>query len=100
MAVAAFATTRCSAFFHSGSRMVRPVSRAGTHFARPLTGAIPQVEQMTQAREHVNGRVNADDLSLDTLLISKNPDLVLGHLNARRMGQESTDAVRRIGGNP
>lgn len=43
-------------------------------------------------------RANADDLSLDTLLIGKNPDLVLDHLDARRMGDESADAVRRIGG--
>lgn len=104
MAVAAFASTRCSSFLHGGSRLVRSVSRAGTHVAGPY--ATPQIEQVAKAHDkdsggrvhNDNGRVDADDISLDTSLISKSPELVLGHLQARRMGQESTDAVHRIGG--
>lgn len=101
MAVAAFASTRCSSFLHGGSRLVRTVSRAGTHHSC----ATPQIEQLTKTDDKDNGRVHddnvrvdADDISLETSLISKSPELVLGHLQARRMGQESTDAVHRIGG--
>lgn len=57
-----------------------------------------QVEQSTNCRPDARGRGNADEASLDTLLISKDPELVLGHLQARRMGEDSVDAVYRIGG--
>lgn len=57
-----------------------------------------QVEQSTIGHADATGRGNADDVSLDAVLISKDPELVLGHLKARRMGEDSMDAVHRIGG--
>lgn len=96
MAVATFASTRCGSFLHSGSRFVRVGARAGQHFAALHSST--QVEQSTKGQEEANGRGNADDASLDTLLVSTQPQLVLDHFKARRMGEDSEEAVHRIGG--
>ncbi|CAM9112690.1 unnamed protein product [Choristocarpus tenellus] len=44
-----------------------------------------------------NGRANADDMSLDTNLISKDPELVLEHLRGRRVDEKTVHAVSKIG---
>lgn len=95
MAVAAFASMPCCSFLHGGSRIVRMSARAGRHFALHSSA---QIEQSTAGHQEVKSRANADDASLDAVLISSNPELVLDHLKARRMGEESLNAVGRIGG--
>ncbi|CAM9652685.1 unnamed protein product [Ectocarpus fasciculatus] len=91
MAVATFATTRCGSFLYGGSRFARTGAR---QFAALHSSA--QVEQSTRDHESLS-RGNADDASLDSLLISTNPDLVVDHMKARRMGEDSVKAVHRIG---
>lgn len=98
MAMAAFASTRCCSFLHGGTKAIRTGSRGCVHVAALHVGATPHVQRIPGTHDGANGRANADEISLDATLISKNPDLVLGHLQARRVGQESTDAVQRIGG--
>lgn len=99
VALAAFASTRCCSFPHGSSRLVRI---APSRSEPPLSSAIHTslTEQSAKANEDGLGRENADDISFDTTLISKDPNLVLGHLRARRMGEDSTQAVQRIGGTP
>lgn len=92
MAVATFATTRCGSFLYGGSRFARTGAK---QFAALHSSA--QVEQSTRDHESL-ARRNADDASLDSLLISTNPDLVVDHMKARRMGEDSVEAVHRIGG--
>lgn len=96
MAVATFASVRCVSFMHGGSRLVRTGAQAGRHLAALHSST--QVEQSTKNHTEGKGRGNADDASLDTLLISTRPELVVEHLKARRMGEESLGAVDRIGG--
>lgn len=96
MAVATFVSTRCVSFMHGGSRLVRTSAQAGRHLAALHSST--QVEQNTKSHAEGKGRGNADDVSLDTLLISTRPELVVEHLKARRMGEESMGAVDRIGG--
>ncbi|CAM9956667.1 unnamed protein product [Scytosiphon promiscuus] len=79
MAVATFATNRCGSFLYGSTRF----GRIGT--ARHI------------AARHSSMRGNADDASLDTLLISTSPELVVDHMKARRMGEDSVEAVHRIG---
>lgn len=69
---------------------------------RPLSSALhtSPAELSAKADGDGLGRTNADDISFDTTLISKDPNLVLGHLRARRMGEDSIQAVQRIGGTP
>lgn len=95
MAVATFASMPCCSFLHGGSRIVRMSARAGRHFALHSSS---QVEQSTTGQKGAKCRANADDASFDTSLISTDPGLVLDHLKARRMGEESLNAVARIGG--
>lgn len=75
--------------------------RTATVRSSPLLTSGPQTSQVgrsTRAQENNIARGNADDLSFNTTLISKSPDLVLSHLQARRMGEDSMQAVQRIGG--
>lgn len=92
MAVATFATTRCGSFLYGGSRFARTGAK---QFAALHSSA--QVERTTKDHESLS-RGNADGASLDSLLISTNPDLVVDHMKARRMGEDSVEAVHRIGG--
>lgn len=94
MAVATIATTRCSSFL-CGSRFYRTSARAGKQFAALHLSSTSHVEHNTHP---TTPRGNADDASLDTLLISNNPELVVDHMKARRMGEDSIEAVHRIGG--
>lgn len=98
MAVATFASTRCVSFMLGGSRLVRTGAQAGRHLAALHSST--QVEQSTKSHGEGKGRGNADHVSLDTLLISTRPELVVEHLKARRMGEESLGAVDKIGGKP
>lgn len=98
MAVATFASVRCVSFLHGGMRLVRTGPHAGRHLAALYSST--QVEQGTKIQGEGKGRGNADDASLDTLLISTRPELVVEHLKARRAGEESLGAVDRIGGKP
>ncbi|CBN73852.1 conserved unknown protein [Ectocarpus siliculosus] len=91
MAVATFATTRCGSFLYGGARFARTGAK---QFAALHSSA--QVEQTTKDHESLS-RSNADDASLDSVLISTNPDLVVDHMKARRMGEDSVEAVHRIG---
>ncbi|CAM9402283.1 unnamed protein product [Ectocarpus sp. 8 AP-2014] len=91
MAVATFATTRCGSFLYGGSRFARTGAK---QFAALHSSA--HVEQTTKDHESLS-RGNADDASLDSLLISTNPDLVVDHMKARRTGEDSVEAVHRIG---
>lgn len=93
MAVAAFVSNRCQSFIHSGHRFVGIGTRVAKHFAARHPS--PHVEQGTVNQSQ---RGNADDTSLDIVLISKDPQLVLNHLKARRMGEETLHAVHKIGG--
>eukprot|EP00904_Undaria_pinnatifida_P012681 jgi/Undpi1/8543/HiC_scaffold_25.g11008.m1 len=95
MAVATFASVRCVSFLHGGMRLVRTGPHAGRHLAALYSST--QVEQGTKIQGEGKGRGNADDASLDTLLISTRPELVVEHLKARRAGEESLGAVDRIG---
>lgn len=97
VALAAIASTRCCSFLHGGTRLARTAaSRSSALMASAPHSS--RVEEVTTAQQIQAERGNADDLSMDTLLISKNPDLVLSHLRARRMGEDSMLAVQRIGG--
>lgn len=96
MAIAAFVSNRCQSFLHNGQRFVRLGTRVAKHFAARQSS--PHVEQGTVNQSHAQQRGNADDTSLDITLISKDPQLVLNHLKARRMGEESLGAVHKIGG--
>lgn len=93
MALAAFVSNRCQSFIHNGHRFVRIGTRVAKHFAARQPS--PHVEQGTVNQIQ---RGNADGTSLDIVLISKDPQLVLNHLKARRMGEESLHAVHKIGG--
>lgn len=72
--------------------MSRTGARAGKQFAS-LHLSTTHVEPASST-----SRANADDASLDSLLISTNPELVIDHMKARRMGEETVEAVQRIGG--
>lgn len=95
MAVATIATTRCGSFLYGGSRSARAGARGGKQFAA-LHLSSTQVEHGTGSTALSRG--NADDASLDSSLISTNPELVVEHMKARRMGKDSVEAVNRIGG--
>lgn len=94
MAVATIATTRCGSFLYGGSRFARTGARGGKQFAA-LHLSSTQVEHSGSTAV---SRGNADDASLDSSLISTNPGLVVEHMKARRMGEDSVEAVNRIGG--
>lgn len=99
VALAAFASTRCCSFPHGSSRLVRIApSRSEPQLSSAIHTSL--AEQGAKANGDGLGRTNADDISFDTTLISKDPNLVLGHLRARRMGEDSIQAVQRIGGTP
>ena len=95
MAVATIATTRCGSFLYGGSRFARAGARGGKQFAA-LHLSSTQVEHSSSSTAVSRG--NADDASLDSSLISTNPGLVVEHMKARRMGEDSIEAVNRIGG--
>lgn len=95
MALAVFTSTRCHSFLNSGSRLARIATMRAGRQAAPHAN---QVEPFTRSHESDKARGNADDVSLDTVLISKDPKLVLEHLQARRMGEDSMEAVHRIRG--
>jgi hypothetical protein len=66
-----------------------------------LAGAGPQHRRLQQrllAVAATTERVSADGASLDAQLVAKDPNLVLSHLRARRAGEDSMQAVTRIGG--
>lgn len=90
------ATTRCGSFLYSGSRFARAGARGGKQFAA-LHLSSTQVEHGS-SRSIAVSRGNADDASLDSSLISTKPELVVEHMKARRMGEDSVKAVYRIGG--
>lgn len=94
MAVATIATTRCGSFLYGGSRFARTGARGGKQFTA-LHLSSTQVEHSSSSTQ---SRGNADDASLDSLLISSNPTLVIEHMKARRMGEDSVEAVNRIRG--
>lgn len=95
MAVATIATTRCGSFLYGGSRFARAGARGGKQFAA-LHLSSTQVEHSSSSTAVSRG--NADNASLDSSLISTNPGLVVEHMKARRMGEDSIEAVNRIGG--
>lgn len=97
MAVATIATTRCGSFLYSGSRYARSGARVGKHFAA-LRLSSTQLENSSSNSKSTMSRGNADDASLDSSLISTNPELVIEHMKARRMGDDSVEAVNRIRG--
>lgn len=97
MAMATIATIRCSSFLYSGSRIYRTGARGGKQFSALHMSSTQHVEHSAQ-HQSTKSRGNADDASLDTLLISNNPELVVDHMKARRMGEDSVEAVHRIGG--
>ena len=95
MAAVAFASTRCCSFIHSASRFVRIGAQAGKYSALHSS---PHLEKGTTHETQSVQRGNADSISLDTMLIYKNPQLVLGHLKARRQGEDTFEAVHRVAG--